>query len=214
MNELQKMLLKYPNKSWDWYRIYQNPNWSLKFQKSNITWEFIDINDRKFIDINDRWDRKQISRNPNITPEIIDNNPEFNWDWFYISMNPNITLEFIDNNIDKDWNWSLISQNPSITMDIIENNPDKPWVWLSLFRNPNITLEFIERHCKLKWWQFWKKRTPWEILSYNKFEYAFYELKNTEFGKRRRKQKIKTFKSSLPIIEDIENLILEYLIEY
>ena len=45
-------------------------------------------------------------------------------------VNPNITWEIIQNNPDKDWNggW-YISCNPNITWDIIQNNPDKDWDW-------------------------------------------------------------------------------------
>ena len=41
--------------------------------------------------------------------------------------NPNITWEIIQNNPDKNWNWKWISKNPNITWDIIQNNPDKDW---------------------------------------------------------------------------------------
>ena len=50
-------------------------------------------------------------------------------DWNNISYNPNITMEMIENSPEKPWNWSAISQNPNITMEMIENNPDKPWNW-------------------------------------------------------------------------------------
>ena len=50
-----------------------------------------------------KW--RNISQHPNITWEIIQNNPNKNWKWFNISCNPNITLDIIKNNPDKDWDW-------------------------------------------------------------------------------------------------------------
>ena len=44
-------------------------------------------------------------------------------------MNPNITCEIIQNNPDKHWHWKWISKNPNITCEIIQNNPDKDWWW-------------------------------------------------------------------------------------
>ena len=52
MNELQKLLLKYPDKPWNWYWLSCN---------SNITMDFIE----KYPD--NPWNRNAISRNPNIT---------------------------------------------------------------------------------------------------------------------------------------------------
>ena len=46
-----------------------------------------------------------------------------------ISCNPNITMDIIKDNPDKPWDWYYISYNPNITMDIIKDNPDKPWNW-------------------------------------------------------------------------------------
>ena len=76
-----------------------------------------------------------ISCNPNITWDIIQNNPDKPWVWDGISSNPNITWDIIQNNPDKPWNWYAISNKPNITWDIIRNNPDKPWNWNNLTYN-------------------------------------------------------------------------------
>ena len=60
--------------------------------------------------------------------------------------NPNITWEIIQNNPDKDWWWYNISRNPNITWDIIVANPDKNWNWGGISsRNPNITWEIYKK---------------------------------------------------------------------
>ena len=97
-----------------------------------------------------------ISENPNITWEIIENNPDKDWSWMFISENPNITMEIIENNPDKNWDWYFISCNPNITWEIIENNPDKDWDWEGISRNP-----------------FTKERKDFMIQEYRKYLAAF-----------------------------------------
>ena len=60
---------------------------------------------------------------------------EDNINWFDISKNPNITWEIIQDNPDKDWGWYGISQNPNITGDTVQNNPDKDWLCKSISGN-------------------------------------------------------------------------------
>ena len=55
--------------------------------------------------------------------------------WDSISENPNITWEIIKNNPDKPWVWDCLSRNPNITWEIIKNNLDKPWDWKVLSLN-------------------------------------------------------------------------------
>src|SRR5258708_4326649 len=104
-------------------------NWGCLSRNPNITWEFVQNNP----DI--PWDWDYLSRNPNITWEIIQNNSDKPWNWGYLSRNPNITWEIIQNNSDKPWNWGFISRNPNITWEIVKNNPDKPWDWAGISNN-------------------------------------------------------------------------------
>ena len=55
--------------------------------------------------------------------------------WYNISYNPNITMEIIENNPDKPWDWYDISYNPNITMEFIEKYPEKPWHWANVSYN-------------------------------------------------------------------------------
>ena len=45
-------------------------------------------------------------------------------EWVEISRNPNITWDIVESNPDKPWNWYSVSRNPNITMEIIEGNMD------------------------------------------------------------------------------------------
>jgi hypothetical protein len=38
-----------------------------------------------------KWDYSMLSCNPNITWEIVQNNPKIPWDYTWLSQNPNIT---------------------------------------------------------------------------------------------------------------------------
>ena len=60
------------------------------------------------------------------------NNLDKPWNWYYISKNTNITWNIIKNNLDKPWDWYYISGNENITWEIIQNNPDKPWDWYKI----------------------------------------------------------------------------------
>ena len=74
------------------------------------------------------WEWTEISKNPNITMEIIEANPYTRWDyWSGISRNPNLTMEFIRANPDKRWDWGAISNHPNLTMEFIEAKSGKLW---------------------------------------------------------------------------------------
>ena len=98
----------------------------------NITWDIIKENPEK------PWNWCYLSRHPNITFDIIKEYPEKPWDWFGLSCNPNITWDIIQENLDRLWSWSELSSNPNITWDIIQENLDKPWNWIAISCNPNI----------------------------------------------------------------------------
>ena len=51
-------------------------------------------------------------------------------DWNWISRNTNITWDIIKANPDIPWDWEGISWNPNITMDIIRDNPDNRGIGL------------------------------------------------------------------------------------
>ena len=57
------------------------------------------------------------------------------WNWVELSRNPNITWDIMEANPDKPWVWYSLSCNPNITMDNVEANLNKPWNWNSLSSN-------------------------------------------------------------------------------
>lgn len=83
---------------------------------------------------------KQINYNPNITPAIIESNPDlWFWDWDYLSgsgwFNYNdpsqhqAAWSLIKTLQHKPWNWAKIMQRPKIEWSVVKALPDKPWNW-------------------------------------------------------------------------------------
>ena len=66
---------------------------------------------------------------PNITWDIIRDNPDKPWNYNTLSYIPCITWDIIKNNMDKPWDWRLLSLKPNISYDIIRENPELPWDW-------------------------------------------------------------------------------------
>ena len=57
------------------------------------------------------------------------------WNWCKLSRNENITMDIVRDNPDKPWDWDGLSCNKNITINIIRDNPDKPWDWSGLSCN-------------------------------------------------------------------------------
>ena len=85
------------------------------------------------------WDYSKLSLNPNITWDIVQNNPDKPWNYQILSENPNINWCIVQSNPEKEWDYSFLSRNPNITWDIVRNNPNKDWNYYFLSYNPNIT---------------------------------------------------------------------------
>lgn len=117
-------------------------NWKSISKNPNITWDIILSN------INEPWNWRGISENPNISLSIIEKHPNFPWNWKNISKNINITWENINNNLNKPWNWNLISKHPNITWNIIEENLELLYYKTNkVFENVNMTWKnFKEKH--------------------------------------------------------------------
>ena len=60
-------------------------------------------------------------------------NPDKPWNYAWLSKNPNITWDIVEANPDKSWCFDALSRNPNITWKIVEENLDKPWNYGILF---------------------------------------------------------------------------------
>ena len=55
--------------------------------------------------------------------------------WYILSKNLNITCDIVQVNLDKPWDYYWLSSNKIITWDIVQANPDKPWDYDKLSKN-------------------------------------------------------------------------------
>jgi len=98
------------------------------------------------------WNWGWLSKNRNVTWEIVEANPVKPWNWRWLSGNPTITWEIVEANPDKPWSWDDLSHNSNITFEIIESNIDKPWNWnalsINLFETEKQSCERICKHQK------------------------------------------------------------------
>lgn len=139
MNELLDNLLNTRQIQWSFSNTISCSR-SLKFEY---------IQEYSYLD--DDWDWYEVSRNENITMDIIELNLDYPWDWDSVSDNPNLTIDFVNKYPEFEWDWTNITCNSNITPEIIEKNMHNPWVWEEMHFNKNITPEFIEKHKDKKW---------------------------------------------------------------
>ena len=74
--------------------------------------------------------------------QFILDNPEKGWDYWGLSKNPNITWEIVKKHPEFNWNYYGLSSNPNITWEIIKMNPEKPWDYQGLSMNPMEKYQF------------------------------------------------------------------------
>ena len=133
----------------------------LKSNKTNfasdtwyVSWEIIE----KYCYL--PWEKAayNISFNPTVTPEIVENNPNWPWNWGGMSKNPNLTKEFVLKNKDKTWDKLELVCNIAITFEMATLK-DFPVDLEGLHLNPNITPEIIYKNIdKFRWnWPFISK---------------------------------------------------------
>lgn len=151
----------------DWAAVRDNPDlpwdWDVLIRKdlcANPPFEIIYMNKEK------KWDLKVLSKQENITWQIVKDHPELPWDWTSLSINPNITLEIVISNPDIPWSWVHFTQNKSITWDIIQDNPCSPWSWKHVNYNPNVTSSIVESNPDaLYWdWYYWSRSASWSLI--------------------------------------------------
>lgn len=104
------------------------------------------------------WDFPELSKNPNLTWEIVQKYTNCPWDWVSLSKNPGITIDDIASHSNKPWNWITVSIYRGKCEDI-QKYPDLPWRWDCIYRN--LPTEFMRQ---------FRNRLVWgEISGYGTF---------------------------------------------
>jgi hypothetical protein len=63
---------------------------------------------------------------------------EGTWNWFDVSKNSNISFDMIVENPQLPWDPYGTCLNPNISMQIIEERQERPWIWCMLCDNPSL----------------------------------------------------------------------------
>lgn len=179
---------------WNPYYYVKNPNIEWHIFKTpceeafldfaslhkSVTWDIV-LNNPEF-----PWSYDSLSKNPNITYEIVEEdistpNRIFENEYgmqdtfdklslYFFSENPNLIWENIEERYMHYFNWEKLSMHPNITCDIIEENPKKPWNYDAMSLNPNLTWDFVTKNIEKPW--NWSKLSEnpnitWDIVKNN-----------------------------------------------
>ena len=173
----------------DWRHISSNPHITMDIVLNNLNcpWNFCMLSKNRGILWDDiyttytnlcfrnliwaKWEWFYISRNPNITKEIVEEHPVFAWDWNYLTGIMDFEWDFIFNiaqnhsvhavnwvnlSYRKDllwdhveygieygalWDWDAISDNENISKKTFCENPNYPWNWMYMYKRGYIHME-------------------------------------------------------------------------
>jgi hypothetical protein len=147
---------------------------------------------------------------PNLTKEIVLQNPHKTWNYSCLMLNEMFSFQDILDNRHLDWQLEHISGKKGITMQNVLHNPDIPWCDRQLSMNDSITWDDVINHPERDWCfayqDMYNKRTRkiielqaklakrkkdlWKMIFY-KFEAPlwapgkYYYLKNYEMMKQK-----------------------------
>jgi hypothetical protein len=137
-----------------WYSIFKNISLDLIY-KYDILNTLNNIIEPPTNDHSIKWCYCGLSINPNITWDIVKNNPQIRWSWFHLSFNKNISLDVkLNNNTKQQWWIGVISSFESIDWEFIKNNPQIKWSSDGVSRNPNITYDIVKSYPQYGWNMF------------------------------------------------------------
>lgn len=138
------------------------------------------------------------------------------WDWEELSCNPNISIEFIENHIYYPWISKYLSCNPNMTVDFVNRHQYLDWDFLQLFRLPQfntdrkfyekyrhkLTDEYILTTIPIETCEKYLKTIDYSLLSTNQYLTIDYVVKNLrhlwDWKSLSKKVVITWFDSSLP----------------
>lgn len=111
------------------------------------------VGDRLLSLVLDRMDQNDaklnwwaLSKNPNITMNHIQDNPNLPWEMIALIENANLTMDFVLRHYKEYttiYSWYTISQNDGITMQDIKSHPNLPWEYSGISANRNLRLHHV-----------------------------------------------------------------------
>ena len=109
--------------------------WEDLSKNTNLTWDIIKYN------LDKPWDWRRLSCNTSMSLEVIINNLELPWVWSMVSRRTDITLKMLEKYKNMPWDYNILSYNNIITWEFLKNNLDKDWDWHSICVNIKITYD-------------------------------------------------------------------------
>jgi hypothetical protein len=168
-----------PELPWDYTKLSQNPNVTREFYENHLDkdWSVFSLTQNPNFDIDYILSRPELcknlkwsnfSRNPNVTWDIIVDNPKFPWQFDLLSSHPNITWDHImecpnpyerimegeiQGRLHHSHYWfpCYVSLNPNVNWDIVESYPEYKWDYKMLSSNPNINYAVVKTNPQKKW---------------------------------------------------------------
>lgn len=165
------------DKPWDWYYISRHDTvtgeimeahpqikwWPYSVMRKGRSWEFIKPYVKSELEQRDMYSRRDdeyydipmevcnaIADNPNITWDVIRNDPFLYSEIWWLSHSNAITWSVVCEHPDLDWDWSAITEKDEITMEIVKANLDKPWDWWTISKKV-ASLYDINEHPEYPW---------------------------------------------------------------
>ena len=134
---------------------------------------------------NYNWNWWELSKNHNISMDIIENNPTMNWYHLYVKNNPNVDIMFYINKFNR-FSWRALFNSERMSMHLFKwflekyKNDELGWdssfsdkdIWKYASKHPNITLNDIEENTDDLW--------NWDYISYNPNITRDFVVKNME----------------------------------
>ena len=111
------------------------------------------------------WDWREISRNPNVTWEIVQAYAEeCPWDWFYLTHNPNITWAIVlATHSEYPWDYSALLNHPELDFEFVKANPTCVSEWFYISKHKNITWEIVQTNRVWNHPDKTKRKVPWSF---------------------------------------------------
>ena len=135
----------FPDKPWNLYVLFKNPNFSIEYIRKKM---------------GNLW-RDYAVYNPNLTEQIVRENmvgPNGEtWDFEMMALNPSIRPGFVLKMLrqtrqkETELLWKMFSSNPSITPSFIRRYTNKPWDQSRLIANPTIPIRTLRDSSPLYW---------------------------------------------------------------
>lgn len=199
------------DKKWNWFLVFSNPNINYDIlaeskydlsahveqcivritTKTNLTIKFVEKYKKIFL--RHKYEYGLVLRDGLIKLEDAKEDPELILNYKFFSSNPNLTLNYYLERKSKCWDMIRLSENKAFKMkDILRGIELKvKWNYQGLSKNPNITFYFIYINRNKNW--------NGKALSSNPFI-------------EQKKITLKNFGLKDILLDDINNIIIEYMI--